>query len=358
MRRQFKKGKRIVIKIGSSVLTSSNGQLDTNLVAKIVKQVSSIIKSGKEVVLVSSGAIASGMSELGFKCRPSKLSCLQASAAIGQSLLMQTYINLFKKKKLRCAQVLLTWDDFHVRSRYLNAKETMFSLLSYKTIPIINENDTVSTEEIRRGDNDHLSALVASLLEADLLILLSDVDGLFSGKQLVSEVKNIDSGIQKLAKDTKKKHVSRGGMLSKLEAVNIASHAGISSVIANGRTKEVILKILDGEKVGTVILPKADRMVAKKRWMAFGVKSNGKLFVDDGAKEALVKKFKSLLCPGLIRVEGKFDAGDIVAVADKNGKEFAKGKVNFSKEELNNIKGKKVSKEAIHRNNLVITVKE
>jgi len=357
MRRQFKKSKRIVIKIGSSVLTSANGKLDVGLVAKIVEQVSSVVKSGKEVILVSSGAIASGMSELGFKCRPSKLSCLQASAAIGQSLLMQTYINLFKKKKLRCAQVLLTWDDFHVRLRYLNAKETMLSLLGYKAIPIINENDTISTEEIRRGDNDHLAALVASLLEADLLILLSDVDGLFSGKQLVTEVKNIDSDIQKLAKDTKKKHISRGGMLSKLEAVDIASHAGITSVIANGKAKKVVLKILDAEKIGTIILPKADRMVAKKRWMAFGVKSNGKLFVDDGAKEALVKKYRSLLCPGITNVEGKFDAGDVVAIVDKDGKEIAKGKVSFSNEELCNIKGKKVSKEVIHRNNLVITVK-
>ncbi|MBM3252568.1 MAG: glutamate 5-kinase, partial [Candidatus Omnitrophica bacterium] len=343
MRSQFKKSKRIVIKIGSSVLTGAKGQLDTDLIAKIVDQISALIKSGKEVVLVSSGAIASGMSELGFKCRPSKLSCLQASAAIGQSLLMQTYNNLFKKKNLRCAQVLLTWDDFHVRSRYLNAKETMIALLDYKAIPIINENDTVSTEEIRRGDNDHLSALVASLLEADLLILLSDVDGLFSGKQLVSEVKNIDSDIRKLAKDTKKRHISRGGMLSKLDAVDIASHAGITSVIANGKANGIILKIIDGEKVGTLISLKADRMVAKKRWMAFGVKSNGKIFVDDGAKKALVEKNKSLLCPGVIRVEGNFDSGDVVSVVDKDGNEIAKGKVNFSYEEVNNIKGKKAT---------------
>jgi glutamate 5-kinase len=358
MRKQFKKSKRIVIKIGSSVLTSAKGELDIDLIAKIVQQISWLIKSGKEVVLVSSGAIASGMSGLGFKCRPSKLSCLQASAAIGQSLLMQTYINLFKKNKLRCAQVLLTWDDFHLRSRYLNAKETMLSLLDYKATPIINENDTVSTEEIRRGDNDHLSALVASLLEADLLILLSDVDGLFAGKQLVTEVKNIDSDIRKLAKDTKKRHISRGGMLSKLEAVDIASCAGIASVIANGKTDEIILKIIDGEKIGTLISPKADRMLAKKRWMAFGVKSNGKIFVDDGAKEALLKKNRSLLCPGVIKAEGNFNSGDVVSIVDKDGREIAKGKVNFSFEELNNIKGKKVSQEVIHRNNLVITLKD
>ncbi|MFC1704610.1 glutamate 5-kinase [Candidatus Omnitrophota bacterium] len=361
MRKQFPSTiNRLVVKVGSSILSSDSGKLDESIVEKIVGQVASIAQSGKEVIIVSSGAIPSGISELGAICRPEKISCLQATAAIGQSILMQNYMGQFKKKGLSCAQVLLTWDDFQVRTRYLNAKNTILSLLEYKAIPIINENDAVSTEEIKFGDNDRLSALVASLIEADLLLLLSDVDGLYRGKskELVSLVEEIDSDIEKLARDTTRKNISKGGMISKLESVSIAAHSQIPSVITNGKTDDVITKVLKGEEIGTLFMPKKSRMVAKKRWLAFGVKSSGKIVVDDGAKEALVKGNKSLLCPGILDAEGLFNAGDIIAIMGKDGKEIAKGRVNFSKEEIMKMKGCRVAKEAVHRNNLVITLKE
>ncbi|MFC1594317.1 glutamate 5-kinase [Candidatus Omnitrophota bacterium] len=362
MREQFlNKSKRIVIKIGSSIL-ADKGVLNVGAVKSIVEQIAALVGMGKEVIVVTSGAIASGFSELGFQCRPDKLSCLQASAALGQSLLMQTYIQLFKKKKMCCAQVLLTWDDFQVRARYLNAKNTILALLDYNVVPIINENDTVSTEEIKFGDNDRLSALVANVVEADLLILLSDVDGLYQDSRkrtkVISLVQELNTGIEKLAKDTDKKHISKGGMISKLEAVGIAVHSKIPTVIANGKTKDIAIKIVEGKEIGTLFLPKGDRMIAKKRWIAFGVKPHGRIVVDDGAKSALVERNKSLLCPGIVDVEGKFHAGDVVAIVDKEGKEIAKGRVNFSKEELVKSKGKRVAKEVVHRNNLAITYKE
>jgi glutamate 5-kinase len=360
MRRQFLyKIKRIVIKVGTSVLASSQGGVDHKLINELTKQISLLSKNAKEVILVSSGAIALGLAELGKKTRPQKLSDLQASAAIGQSILMQTYNEYFKKRKLSCAQVLLTWEDFDERQRYLNASNTLLRLLEYKIVPIINENDTVSTDEIKFGDNDRLSALVANLIEADILILLSDVDGLYKIKEkgVVPVIEKLTDETKKLAKDTAKRHISCGGMISKLEAAEIASSAGIPCVIANGRTKNILIKILDGQNIGTLFLPSQDRLIARKRWIAFGARTKGKIIVDDGAKEALVKKGKSLLCPGVVDLEGNFDSGDMVSIVDRNFKEFARGLTNYSSAELKDIKGCRLKKEVIHRNNLVITAK-
>ncbi len=360
MRNQFStKIKRIVIKIGSSIISSKTGKLDKVRIKQLSNQIAAIYGTGTEIIIVSSGAIACGMSEIGLTCRPDKLSCLQAAAAVGQNILMQAYIAIFKKKQLRCAQVLLTWDDFQIRSRYLNAKNTINSLIENRIIPIVNENDVVSTDEIKFGDNDRLSALVASLIDADLLILLSDVDGLYKGKhsqkEVISLVENIDGDIEKLAKDTNKRNISKGGMISKLDAAGIAIHSKIPCVIANGKTKNVILEILSGKTIGTLFTPKTSKMLAKKRWIAFGVKPTGKIVIDSGAKDALLKRNKSLLCPGIIGVDGKFHSGDIVAIVDENGKEIAKGRAGFSNEELCKIKGSRVAKEAVHRNNLAIT---
>jgi len=363
MKRQFPiKIKRIVVKVGSSVLASSGRGLDKLRLKNIVDQISTLTNKGIEVVLVSSGAILSGMSVLNIKSRPGKLSYLQATAAIGQSLLMQVYAELFKKNKKLCAQVLLTWEDFNERQRYINARNTMLTLLDYKVVPIINENDTVSIDEIKFGDNDRLSALAANLTEAQMLILLSDVDGFYKGKgkqrHVIPLIQEIDSEIKNLAGDTDKRNISIGGMISKLEAAKIAVDSGIPCFIANGRIKNVLLDILEGKQIGTLFIPKSTRLEAKKRWIAYSTKSQGKIFVDDGAKEALVKRGKSLLCPGIVNLEGKFLAGDIVTIIDSRGEEFAKGLTNYAVDELHKAKGTKLDKEVIHRDSLAIATRE
>jgi glutamate 5-kinase len=363
MRRQFPIAiKRAVIKVGSSVLASHKQGLDRRRLKRIVDQVSTLTDAGIEVLLVSSGAIASGMSVLHMSCRPGKLSCLQATAAIGQNLLMQTYSDLFRKNAKLCAQVLLTWEDFNERKRYINAKNTLLQLLEYDVIPIINENDTVSIEEIKFGDNDRLSALVANLAEAQLLIILSDVEGVYKGKgdqkYVIPIIEEINSEIERISGGTDKKNISIGGMLSKLDAARIAMDSGIPCLIADGKTPDILLKILEGKQIGTLFIPKSIRLEAKKRWIAHSAKSRGRIYVDDGAKQALVKSGKSLLCPGIFNTEGKFSAGDIVSVVDSKGQEFAKGLTNYSSQELIKARGCKLDREVIHRNSLVIMNKD
>jgi len=349
---------RVVVKIGASVITDEKGRLNAIRLKNIVGQVCLLEQKGIDVVLVTSGAIASGMQLLKIPCRPNNLSCLQASAALGQNILMGMYFDAFRKKNKLCAQVLLTWDDFNDRVRYLNAKNTLLQLLEYRVIPVINENDTVAVDEIRFGDNDRLSALVASIIGADLLIIFSDVDGLYRGegksKEVIPQVSDIKEEIENLAKDTSRKHISVGGMKTKLEAARIAMNSGIPCIVANGKTKDILLKILRGEAVGTIFLKSQSTLLAKKRWLAFGTKPRGKVYVDDGARDALINKGKSLLCPGVVNAEGKFQARDVVLVVDREGREFAKGVVNYSKEELQDLKGARGRQEVIHRDNLVI----
>jgi len=359
MQREFgKKIKRVVLKIGASVIIDSDGELDKSLLKGIVGQISSLKKNGIEFVLVTSGAIASGIHLLDLSCRPNSLASLSASAATGQIGLMQNYSYAFKDHGLHCAQILLTWDDFNDRTRCINAKNTLLKLLEYGVIPVINENDTVAVDEIKFGDNDKLSALVASILGADLLVIFSDVDGLYrwegKNKQVIREVSDIKEEIESLAKDTTRKNTSVGGMKTKLEAAKIAMKAGIPCIIANGKSKNTLEGILNGEEVGTIFIPRTQALLAKKRWLAFGTKHKGKIYVDDGAKEALTDKGKSLLSVGVIRAEGKFLAKDVVLVVDREGKEFAKGRVNFSQVELQKIKGIRTNKEVIHRNDLVL----
>ncbi|MDP3142430.1 MAG: glutamate 5-kinase [Candidatus Omnitrophota bacterium] len=358
MQRKFdKKIQRVVIKIGASVITDSKGKLDERRLKSLAGQVSSLVYKGVDAVLVTSGAIATGIQLLGMRCRPNSLSCLQATAALGQNELMRMYFDAFKEHQKLCAQILLTWDDFNDRVRYLNAKNTLLQLLKYHVIPVINENDTVAVDEIKFGDNDKLSAMVASILEADLLIILSDVDGLYriegKDKEVIREVSDIED-IKDLAKDTTKKHTSVGGMKTKLEAARIAMNSGIPCVVADGKADDILSKILQQEDVGTIFIHRKGKLLAKKRWIAFGTKSKGKIYVDEGAKEALLHKGKSLLCPGIINTEGKFLANEVVLVADNKGEEFAKGLTNYSQAELQEIKGSRANKEVIHRDNLVI----
>jgi len=365
-RENIKTAKRIVIKIGTSVIASKDFALDEAWMRDFAKDLASLLKKGMEVIVVSSGAIAAGMHLLNIKKRPRSLPEQQACAALGQGYLMKAYEDFFKKNGFHAAQILLTWDDIRERRRYLNAENTIRTLLDRKAVPVINENDTVSVNEIKFGDNDKLSALVANLAGADLLIMLTDVEGLCieGNKKCIDTVKEIDSQIEKMACGTDKE-CSLGGMKTKLEACKIAMASGVHCVIANGRKKGNLLKILKGENIGTSFVPKASKMHARKRWIAYNAKANGKLIVDDGAKEALVKKNKSLLPCGIKKLEGNFLYGDLVIIADSGGREFARGLSNYSSEDLGRIKGmstqqlqkstgKDFYEEAVHRDNLVI----
>jgi glutamate 5-kinase len=345
-----------VVKIGSSLFYSEEGGLQLNYLSNILKQLGSLARSGGEIIIVSSGAIALGMNILNLKSRPKELPLLQAAAAVGQNALMDSYSAFFKAQKIKCAQVLLTWDDFDNRSRYLSAKDTLLMLLRLKCIPVINENDTISTDEIKFGDNDRLSALVATLINADLLIILSDVDGLLSeDKRLIKLVPEITRQIKGLASPTDKK-TCVGGMVTKIEAARIAADSGIPCVIANGRSSKVILSITRAYlNTGnwTLFFPKQGFLAARQRWIAFGTKAKGKVIVDEGAKQALLNK-KSLLSVGIVGLGGDFESGDIVALVDKQESEFARGKVNLSSKELEKVKGRRFDREVIHRDNIVI----
>ena len=365
-----KEYKRIVVKIGTGVITSGSGRLDEKKIKGLVGQIACIISGGVEVVIVTSGAIGAG-AEILRKCRrPQSLPELQACAAIGQNHLMEAYQKSFRKKGITAAQILLTRGDLTDRKRYLNAKNTLLTLLAEKAVPVINENDTVSTEEIKFGDNDRLSSLVASLLKADLLIMLTNVDGLCqfdgSGRRIkcVSLVERVTKDIEDLAVKQKSR-AGTGGMVSKLQAVKVATSSGIACVIANGSKKDILKKIARKEETGTLFLAHANAISAKKHWIAYTSSALGALRVDNGAKAALVNGKRSLLSSGIVDCEGKFDVGDVVSIADTNGKEFARGLINYSFLEMKKIKGLKTGQikdalgyksydEVIGRDNLVI----
>lgn len=348
-----RKYNRIVIKIGSSLFYSGK-ELRLRNISGIISAIS-VLKSihKKEVVIVSSGAIALGMDLLNFKSRPKDLPGLQSAAAIGQNKLMDSYSGFFKEFAIECAQVLLTSDDLSDRQRYLNAKNTLFKLLEFGVVPIINENDTISTDEIKFGDNDQLSARVAGLIKADLLIILSDVEGLLDKrKKVIRVIDEITSEVESFACPTDKK-TCVGGMITKIKAAKIAVKSGIPCVIANGRTRDIVGQVISGpEKSGTLFVPKKG-LSAREHWIAFGSKPKGKIIVDDGAKRALLNK-KSLLAVGVNSIIGDFSSGSTVSVADLEKRDFAKGKVRVSGKKLEEIKGKHFDREIIHRNDIVI----
>lgn len=357
MRQLERNYKRIVVKIGSSLffrrLIPIGINLDFNVINGIAEQIMQLVKVGKEIVIVSSGAIAMGMTLLKI-ARPKELSYLQAIAAIGQNELMYVYRKIFNKETLNCAQVLLTWEDFDNRKRYLNAKNTLIKLLELGTVPIVNENDTVSTDEIKFGDNDRLSALVATLINAELLIILSDIDGLLDkDKKVIRVVEKITPQIRALAYSTDKK-TSVGGMITKIEAARITTDSGIPCVIANGLHRDIISKLIyKPEDNGTLFIPKKGYLTARERWLAFGAKPKGRIIIDDGARNALLNN-KSLLSVGVAGLSGNFEAGDIVSVVDKQNSEFARGKVGLSSRQLDKVKGSRFDKEVIHRDNIAI----
>lgn len=362
--------KRLVIKIGSNILASAEQGLNTRRLRSITKDISEMMDRGHEVVIVSSGAVAAGLKKLGLKGKPHDIKLKQAAAAIGQSSLMWAYEHNFAEFKKKVAQVLLTREDIVNRVRYINAKNTLLTLISYGVIPLINENDPVAVDEIKFGDNDMLAALAAGLVEADMLIIMSDVDGLYTknpgrkGAEIIRSVKKITSDIEKLA-GGRGSAVGTGGMYSKLLAAKQANDHGIPVVIINGRKAGLLTKLMDGKKVGTYFEPKKQRMSSKKGWIAYGVRAKGTIYLDDGAVNALLKMGRSLLPSGIAKVEGNFDVGDYIRCLNKGGKKIAKGLTNYSSEDLEKIKGKKTSDiekalgykysdEVIHRDNLVV----
>jgi glutamate 5-kinase len=355
-REPLKSAARIVVKLGTGVLTDSQKQIDPTQLEQLVAQVATLRKSGKEIVLVTSGAVGAGMGALGYERRPGELAELQACAAIGQTRLMAIYAELFAKHDLHVAQVLLTHEDLEHHERHLNARNTLVTLLGHGVVPIINENDAVSFTEIKFGDNDKLSALVASLLPADLLVILTTVDGVIenfskSNPKTISVIEQIDATIEKLAGGTTSE-TAVGGMASKVQAAKIVVRSGIPLVIASGKKKNVLAKILAGEDEGTLFVAQPNKLHGRKRWIAFFHHPKGTLFVDDGAKKALRESGKSLLPPGVARCEGDFAAGDVVRICDLNGTEFARGIAKFSGEE---IRAKKLMRvELVHRDDLVV----
>lgn len=347
---------RIVVKAGSSLISPRGSLIDLKYIGSIIEQLDGLINKGIEVALVSSGAIACGMSVLKLKKRPQDIAGLQAAASIGQSELMGIYRRLLKKHNRLCAQLLLTWEDFEDRKRYLNVRHTLANLLKNKVLPVINENDTVATDEIRFGDNDKLSALVAALLGADLLVILSDVEGLYRlpQMQVIPVVEKITPEINRLCCNSLDKQGCVGGMSSKLEAIKIAAGSGISSIIASGKSPDSLLKAARGEPAGTFFPAQGASLKARERWIAYGARARGTIIVDQGAKNALIKNGKSLLSVGIISVRGNFKQNETVSIADPAGSEFARGKANFSAWELQSHIGMRREQEVIHRDNLVI----
>jgi len=351
---------RVVIKLGTAVLMKEEGGIALSRFYSFVEDIAGLIHSGKQVLVVTSGAIGLGVKSLGLQRRPKELPGKQACAAVGQGRLMALYSDAFADMDVVTAQVLLTEDDFANRKRYLNLRSTINMLLEFKALPIINENDTVATAELEAldgtpkkvnfGDNDKLSALVASKVEADLLVILTDVEGLYTANPrtdkdarlipLVDQVTpELESQLSGDARTTAGSQVGRGGMKTKLEAARVATHSGCATIIAGGKEPGIISKIFDGEEKGTIFLP-GNSMTGKLRWIAYATTVSAALLVNDGARDALVKRKASLLPAGVVKVQGQFERGDVVSIVDSAGKEFARGIVNYSSSEAQQISGK------------------
>ncbi len=371
MKTVLTQAKRIVVKVGSSLVTNQGEGLDTKAIGNWAKQITALRAKGCEVVLVSSGAIAEGMQRLGWKKRPSAVHELQAAAAVGQMGLVQVYESCFRQHQLHAAQVLLTHADLVDRERYLNARSTLRTLLSLGVIPIINENDTVVTDEIKVGDNDTLGALVANLIEADALIILTDQDGLYTADPrkdpaaaLISEAQAGDAKLEAMAGGAGS-HIGRGGMITKVLAAKRAARSGAHTVIASGHEHEVLPRLLQGESVGTLLMASSLALDARKQWLADHLQVSGKIALDAGAVRALREEKKSLLPIGVAQVSGEFHRGAVVAVLDPEGHDIARGLINYSAAEARRVAGKASSEienilgyvdepELIHRDNLVL----
>jgi len=363
----------IVVKVGTRVLTHSDGTLNEQRVAALAEELHRILEQGRKIVLVSSGAVGAGMGQLGLARRPADLPHLQAVAAVGQSHLVQSYDRALRTHGRHAAQVLLTAEDLDDRVRYLNVRNTLRVLLEYGAVPIINENDTVSVEELQTtfGDNDRLAAMVTNLIRAPLLVLLSDVAGLYDGdpadpgSKLVETITRLDESVHAFVRD-RRSGVSKGGMASKLNAARIATSAGENVIIASGREPGALEKIVAGEVVGTLCLARGQALPSYKRWIGFTVQPRGSLLLDEGATRAVEQQGRSLLAIGICDVNGDFAKGDVVVLRDAQGLEFARGLTNYTSAELLIIKGLKTEQiaaalghrpygEVIHRDNMAVT---
>ncbi|MDH7481240.1 MAG: glutamate 5-kinase [Armatimonadota bacterium] len=366
-----KKAKRVIIKVGTSTLTNNSGKIDRPYLTSLASQIANLRSQSIDVVLVTSGAIRAGMERMGLPERPMTMPEKQAAAAVGQGLLMQMYSEIFEWHGLTTGQILLTREDFGDRRRYLNARNTMLSLLHHGVIPIVNENDTVAVDEIRVGDNDNLAALVASSLGADLLILLSDVPGLCktdpaksAPSEVIPLVTKIDDNIWAIAG---KARSGTGGMRTKIEAAKIATKSGVTMIIADGRLPNVIVDIVSGKQIGTKFVPQRSSLSGRKRWIAFGAHVRGEIIINEGAKRMILEGGKSLLAAGITGVQGSFSTGDLVRIVDEEGNQIARGFVNYSASEIEKIKGRQSSEiedilgykdfdEVIHRDNMALGV--
>lgn len=362
--------KRVVIKIGSGVISNAAG-LENEQVASISADICRLLDRGLEVIVVSSGAVAAGKGQLGIVGRPQTIPQKQAAAAIGQTRIIREYKETFRRLSYNVAQVLLTRDDLSNRRRYLNARNTVMTLLEYGVTPIVNENDTVVVDEIRFGDNDNLSALVTTLAEADMLIILSDVDGLYDQDpqdnpqaELIPVVERVTPAIEALGGKSRGT-LGTGGMSTKLKAAKRAALSGVGTLIVNGRTPNILSRVFSGDEVGTYFLPAQSKLTAKKHWIAFSKKPKGKLIVDEGGQKAVLQRGKSLLPSGICGVDGGFERGDAVRLCTQEGKEFARGVISYSLAEVLQIMGKQCAEietilgykyrdEVVCRDNLVL----
>ncbi|MBM7623112.1 glutamate 5-kinase [Sporohalobacter salinus] len=361
---------RIVVKVGSSTLTHSTSKLDLGRIESLIRQLVDLKNRGKEIILVTSGAISAGRGKLDLKELANTIPEKQALAAVGQGVLMQIYEKFFSEYGCTLAQILLTKGDITERKRYLNSRNTLFKLLDYGIVPVINENDTVAVDEIKFGDNDTLSALVATLVDADLLVVLSDVEGIYTSDprenetaELISQVDKITSELEELAGGAGTSR-GTGGMVTKIEAAKIATRAGVMMMIANGSQEHILQEIVEGINPGTVFLPDNQGLDSRKKWIAFNLAVQGRITVDSGAEKALLNQGTSLLPCGVVKVEDDFKAGDVVDILNGDKKEICRGIVNYSNEEIETIKGLQSTEiidklgykdydEVVHRDNLV-----
>ncbi len=369
--KQVSNAKRWVVKVGSSLVTSDKGGLNTSAISSLAVQLATLVKQEKEVILVSSGAIAEGMNRLQWTQRPHAVFELQAAAAVGQMGLIQAYESELQKHSLHSAQVLLTHDDLQNRKRYLNARTTLRKLLELKVIPVVNENDTVSTDEIKFGDNDTLAALVSNLVEANVLVILTDQEGIYeqppaenSINTLVQEVSAHDSMLDKVAGPSDNDR-AQGGMVTKVAAARIAARAGAATIVASGKVDDILVQLSKGEQNGSLLLADDEPLAARKQWIANQLYTSGQLVLDDGACKVICEGGKSLLSIGVKSVQGEFERGEVVRCENCNGNEIARGLVNYSSNEAQLLCGKASSEienilgyvdepELIHRDNLVV----
>lgn len=374
-RLNFTDSKRVVIKLGSSIITKNGEGIDKDQLQSIIEQIAELAAMKKEIVLVSSGAIAAGLKKLGYKKRPKELSELRAAASVGQLILAQMYEQLFTKSGLVSSLILLTHDDLSIKKSFLNARSTICKLIEQSIIPVINENDTVADDEIRFGDNDTLAAMVANLIEADYLVLLTDQKGLFSDDPRKNKQSNLiehafidNETLEEAAKDTESSE-GTGGMITKIYAAQRASLSGTDTIIASGKETNILVDLNSNKLKGTHLETRDKDKVSQKIWMANHLKPKGKIFIDKGAEEAIVFKGKSLLSAGVIKSEGRFERGEIVRCINVENKEIAKGLINYSCDEIEKIKGLSSNEieptlgyinesNLIHRDNMVILLKK